>query len=219
MIDIKNVKKYYGSRKNAIRAIDDVSLHVSKGEFVVVTGPSGSGKTTFLNLIGGMTSPDSGEIIVSGQNIHHMKDNALSVFRADHLGFIFQFQSMVPTLNTLENVLLPKMFSRNGKHHPSPESLLEKVGLADRMNAFAHELSAGQKRRVSIARALVNAPEILICDEPTGDLDPETESVIMALICQANQDGATIILTTHNHQLRKMGHRNYRIINGKIFEA
>ena len=220
MIDIKNVKKYYGTRKNVIRAIDDISLFIDKGEFIVITGPSGSGKTTFLNLIGGMTMPDSGEIRIAGECINKIGDRRLSKFRADHMGFIFQFQSMIPVLNAIENVRLPLMFSENGRDSGIPETLLSKGGLGDRMHAYANELSAGQKRRVSIARALVNRPELLICDEPTGDLDPETESVITGMIKEANtHHGTTVIFTTHNHYLRHLGNRNFNIVDGKIFKV
>lgn len=219
MIKIKNVKKYYGTKKNAIYAIDNISLTIDKGEFVIITGPSGSGKTTFLNLIGGMTVPDEGEIVIAGERIHKMGDKRLSTFRSEHMGFIFQFQSMIPTLNALENVQLPFMFTKNGKYDDISKTLLTKVGLGDRIHAYAHELSAGQKRRVSIARALAKSPELLICDEPTGDLDPETERVITDMIKDANNNGATVIFTTHNHHLRKLGSRNFNIVKGRIFET
>ncbi len=216
MVSLKNVNKYYGSARNPIRAVDDVSLQVGKGEFVVITGPSGSGKTTLLNLIGGMTKPDSGDVIIGGNHLLKMTDAELSRFRAATIGFAFQFQSMFPTLNALDNVSLPGLFSGRRYNESYAMSLLEVVGLAERAGAFAHELSAGQQRRVCIARALVNLPPLLLCDEPTGDLDKETESIIMDMISKANREGATVILTTHNTNLRSYATRCLSIWAGSI---
>ncbi len=218
MIRLNNVKKYYGSAKHTIHAADDVSIFVDTNEFAVITGPSGSGKSTLLNLIGGMTLPDHGEIIINGQDILAMNDLQLSKFRANTIGFIFQSQSMIPTLNALENVQLPLLFSQKMHNSASATTLLQEVGLKDRLHSYAHELSAGQQRRVGIARALVNQPDLLLLDEPTGDLDPETETLIMEMIKKANNKGTTILLTTHNPALRIYADRKFVITNGSVHE-
>ncbi len=218
MIRLNNVKKYYGSVKHTIRAADNVSILVNKNEFAVITGPSGSGKSTLLNLIGGMTLPDQGEILINGQDILAMNDLQLSKFRANTIGFIFQFQSMIPTLNALENVQLPLLFTKKMHNRDSAVSLLQNVGLGDRIHSYAHELSAGQQRRVSIARALINQPDLLLLDEPTGDLDPETETLIMEMIKKANSKGTTVLLTTHNPALRNYADRKFVLTNGSIHE-
>ena len=213
MIRLADVKKYYGSGDNIIRAVDDISLEVDAGEFLMITGPSGSGKTTLLNLIGGMTRPDTGEVEINKKDLLSMSDKELSRFRAASIGFAFQFQSMLPYLSAIENIALPLMFTHGGEE-VNAKSLLKKVGLADREDAYAHELSSGQQRRICIARALVNRPMLLLCDEPTGDLDPETENVIMEVISEANKEGATIFMTTHNPGLRGYASRSLRIEAG-----
>jgi putative ABC transport system ATP-binding protein len=219
MIRLGNICKSYGRGADLIRAADQVTLTVGDGEFVVITGPSGSGKTTLLNLIGGMTRPDAGDIEVAGHDLSAMTDAALSRLRARAIGFVFQFQSMMPTLSALENVLLPFAFAGKTHDEELARSLLAKVGLADRLSAYARELSAGQQRRVCIARALVAAPALLLCDEPTGDLDPDTETVIMDVLAAANKAGATVLLTTHNRELRSYGSRSLNMKMGRIMEA
>lgn len=217
MILLEKVSKHYSIGRDVIRAADDVSLEVGDSEFVVITGPSGSGKTTLLNLIGGMTRPQSGRVIVAGRDIFSMPDAELSRFRARTMGFAFQFQSMLPTLTAIDNLRIPSLFTGGrDDEEKAALSLLENVGLSDRAQAFSHELSAGQQRRVCIARALINNPSILLCDEPTGDLDPETETVIMDMIKGANRSGATVIMTTHNRALRSYATRSLRIKAGRI---
>ncbi len=218
MLRVENVSKYYGTKKNLIQALDNVSFEMGKGDFIAITGASGSGKTTLLNLIGGMTRPDKGSVSVAGKNLTHMSDREISRFRAHTIGFIFQFQSMIPTLTVLENVKLPLLFRDKQDTHHAAETLIERVGLRDRLGAHAQELSVGQQRRVSIARALVNEPALLLCDEPTGDLDPKTESVIMEIIAAANQAGTTVLMATHNHALRAQATGSVIIENGRIAE-
>jgi ABC-type lipoprotein export system ATPase subunit len=216
MIALEEVSKHYGAGDNVIRAADGVSLVIEEGEFVVITGYSGSGKTTLLNLIGGMTLPTTGGIAVAGRDILAMSQAELSRFRAETIGFIFQFSTIFPTLNALENVRLPRLFSSAGDDEARARELLEAVGLADRHGAFHFELSEGQKRRVCIARALMNGPRILLCDEPTGDLDPETEETIMRMIEAEHARGATVVLTTHNLELEGRASRGVRIDRGRI---
>lgn len=218
MIQLTGVNKSYGAGESLIRALTDVSLTISAGEFVVITGPSGSGKTTLLNLIGGMTWPDEGALEVMGHNLRTLSDAALSRFRAEKIGFMFQFQSMLPALSALDNLRLPFFFAGRPDDPELARSLLAEVGLAGREHAFSPELSAGQQRRVCLGRALILQPPLLLADEPTGDLDPETEDLIMNLIAKAHQKGATVLLTTHNHQLRRWGSRHLRLEAGKITE-
>ncbi len=218
MIKANGIKKYYGSDNNAIRAVDDVSFEIGKGDFAVITGHSGSGKSTLLNLIGGMTWPDEGELTVAGQNMLNMSDVKVSHFRAHTIGFIFQFQSMISTLNVIENVKLPLMFTDEKNGNDTAQRLLEKVGLKDRAHAYVHELSAGQQRRVGIARALINSPDLLLCDEPTGDLDTETETIIMDMIANANKNGTTVFMTTHNLALRSYATKTFTIKNGWVIQ-
>ncbi len=218
MIRLTNVNKHYRAGENTVRAADDISLQVAPQEFVVILGPSGSGKTTLLNLIGGMTQPKSGQIHVSNRDIIAMGDKERSRFRADTIGFVFQFPALLPTLNAIENVRLPGRFSKRPLNQDDAEALLQKVGLGDRLDAYHFELSEGQKQRVCIARALVNKPKLLLCDEPTGDLDKETETIIMALVKKANRDGTTVLLTTHNLALQAAASRTLRIEDGRILE-
>ncbi len=219
MIRIKSLNKYYGSRDRIIRAADNISLDVASGQFAVITGPSGSGKSTLLNLIGGMTAPNDGAITVYGRDILSMSDKELSRFRAHTIGYVFQFQSMISTLSAIENVRLPLLFTGQKDKNNFAESLLEKVGLKDRMHAYAHELSAGQKRRVGIARALINTPPLLLCDEPTSDLDPKTETIIMNMISDSNKTGTTVLMTTHNPALRSYASMLYVMDNGCTYEV
>jgi len=198
VIRLKSVYKTYGTRENPIRAARDVSFEIPAGAFVLLSGPSGAGKTTLLNLVAGMTTPDQGDIRVGGMDLTKLTDRALSRLRAVTIGFIFQFQSMIPSLNALENVMFPTLFVKRPGAKDRALNLLAKVGLGERRAAYQHELSIGQQRRVSIARALINRPAILLCDEPTGDLDPATETVIMDILKEAHQLGTTILMATHS---------------------
>ncbi len=219
MIKLEQVGKSYGQGEAMIDAVREASLEVGADEFVVATGPSGSGKTTLLNLIGGMTRPDHGQVAVAGKDLAAMSDAELSRFRAKTIGFVFQFQSMLPTLNAIDNVRLPLTFAGTKDDGGRAESLLTEVGLGERMEAYSHELSAGQQRRVGIARAMINQPSLLLCDEPTGDLDPESEAVIMAMLAQAHQNGAAVLMTTHNHALRSFATRTLMVAGGQIKEG
>jgi len=216
MIRLEQVSKHYGPAQNRIPAIDEVSLQIAKAEFVMVTGPSGSGKTTLLNLIAGMTRPDRGSIVIAGRDLLAMPDSERSRLRSRSIGFIFQFQAMLPTLSAIDNVRLPLLFAGRPDDPQLAVSILAKVGLADRQNAFASELSAGQQRRVCIARAIIIKPALLICDEPTGDLDHETANLIMALIGKAHHEGATVVMATHNLELCPGADRTLRLKTGRI---
>ena len=202
LIECKEVTKKYLLDGKEIKAVDRATLSADTGDFVVVLGHSGSGKTTLLSLIGGLTRPDGGEVRINGVENWHQSDHALSVMRSRTIGFIFQFASLIPTLTVLENMLLPLTF---GKVPPEEAddalALLDRVGLADKANAFPSMLSGGQQRRISIARAFMNRPAIILADEPTGDLDEETENEVLALFRDYNRQGTTFMVVTHNQAL------------------
>lgn len=202
MIECRDLTKTYLVEKKPVFAVNTVNLSIRRGEFVVILGHSGSGKTTLLSLIGGLTSPDRGQVLVDGEENWQQTDNDLSTMRNSRIGFIFQFASLIPTLTVMENILLPLTFSRNpaGSREMAREILAE-VGLADRENAFPSQLSGGQQRRVAIARSFINRPDIILADEPTGDLDEETEREILDLFRQYNAKGTTFVVVTHNSNL------------------
>lgn len=199
LIECKNLQKTYLIEGRPVAAVDNVNLAVKEGDFVVILGHSGSGKTTLLSLIGGLTTPDSGQVFINGIDNWQQTDNSLSNIRNKKIGFIFQFASLIPTLTTLENILLPLSFSR--KPSGSREealAMLDRVGLADKANAFPSQLSGGQQRRVAISRAFINKPDIILADEPTGDLDEFTERDILSLFREYNEKGITFLIVTHN---------------------
>ncbi|RMG02144.1 MAG: ABC transporter ATP-binding protein, partial [Nitrospirae bacterium] len=183
MIEVLNLTKTYRIDSEVIKAVDNVSFTIGDGEFISILGHSGSGKTTLLSLIGGLTRPDSGTVRIDGTDIWQIPDDELALLRNRKINFIYQFSSLVPTLNVVENVLLPTAFSkeRSGKEYDFALELLEMVGIADKEKAYPAQLSGGQQRRAAIARAFVNNPSIILADEPTGDLDEETEAEIMSL--------------------------------------
>lgn len=201
-IGCRNLCKRYPADGKAVAAVEGVNLSVARGDFVVILGHSGSGKTTLLSLIGGLTVPDSGEVVVDGVENWHQSDNALSAMRNRKIGFIFQFASLIPSLTVLENVLLPIAFGESTKAgREQALEMLTLVGLSDKANAFPSQLSGGQQRRVAIARAFINNPEVILADEPTGDLDEETEQEILALFRKYNTEGTTFLVVTHNNGL------------------
>ncbi|MFZ5775437.1 MAG: ABC transporter ATP-binding protein [Thermodesulfobacteriota bacterium] len=202
VIECRKLTKQYPAENGMIHAVDQVDLLVGKGDFVVILGHSGSGKTTLLSMIGGLTLPDQGEVLVDGVNIASLPDHALASMRNQKIGFIFQFASLIPTLTVMENILLPLSFGGipAGSRERATE-ILARVGLADKANAFPSQLSGGQQRRIAIARAFINQPDIILADEPTGDLDEETEKDILALFRGFNQQGTTFLVVTHNSDL------------------
>ncbi|NOX26256.1 MAG: ABC transporter ATP-binding protein [Deltaproteobacteria bacterium] len=202
LIECKRITKTYRSDNKLLKAVDGASFTADKGDFVVILGHSGSGKTTLLSLVGGLTRPDEGEVLIHNTSNWQQSDQALSIMRNKTIGFIFQFASLIPSLNVLENMALPLCFGRH--QHDSTAlayKLLEEIGLADKAKAFPGQLSGGQQRRVSIARAFMNKPEIILADEPTGDLDEETENDILAMFRRYNEQGCTFLVVTHNNEL------------------
>lgn len=219
MIECRELTKTYLVEKKPVFAVDNVNLSISRGEFVVILGHSGSGKTTLLSLIGGLTTPDRGQVLVDGEENWQQSDNDLSTMRNSRIGFIFQFASLIPTLTVMENILLPMTFSLNpAGNRAMAREILAEVGLADRENSFPSQLSGGQQRRVAIARSFINQPDIILADEPTGDLDEETERDILDLFSRYNAKGTTFVVVTHNSNLAatQKGARGFSMSQGVL---
>ena len=195
-------------------ALSDVDLEIEDGKFVVILGPSGAGKSTFLNLLGGLDNPTSGQIIVDGKDISTLSKDELADYRASRVGFIFQSYNLIPTLTVMENISLVEEIAPD---HLSAAQLLDEVGLADQAHQFPHQLSGGEQQRVSICRALAKNPRILLCDEPTGALDSETGVLVLKLLLKMARDhGKTIIIVTHNQNIARMADVVIHIRSGKV---
>jgi len=214
IVEFKNVSRVYISGDHEQKALDNVSMTLEEGRFIVILGPSGAGKSTLLNLLGGLDSPTDGKIFVEGKDISKLTDDELADYRAAKVGFVFQFYNLVPTLTVHENVTLVKEICPNPL---SATKMIEEVGLSDHLRNFPAELSGGEQQRVSIARALAKNPKILLCDEPTGALDSETGVLILKLLLKmAREYGKTIVIVTHNQNIAKMADEIIRVKNGKI---
>ena len=216
IVELKNVSKVYKAGEKEFKALDNIDLAINKGEFVVVLGPSGAGKSTLLNLIGGMDTPTSGQIIIDDENISNYNEEKLSEYRAENIGFIFQFYNILPTLTVLENVEIVKDIVKNAG---DSKSALEAVGLIEHINKFPNQLSGGEQQRVSIARAIAKNPKLLLCDEPTGALDSKTGVEVLKLLkkqCDANNGNNTVIVVTHNSLFAEIADTVIRVKNGKI---
>ncbi len=218
MIEIKDVTKKYTIAGKKVAAVDKAVFTVSPGELVSIIGHSGSGKTTLLSLIGGLTKPDSGSVIINGNDIWSMSDDALSDFRSKTISFIYQFASLIPTLSVFENIVLPLTFGMHGEDAGSyAKYLCDVVGLSDKIKSYPSQLSGGQQRRVAIARAFVTSPGIVLADEPTGDLDEETEAEMIHFFKKINQEKGTVfIIVTHNNELAKQTGRQLKMSNGIV---
>ena len=214
IVEFQDVVKKYGSGEALQKAVDHVSFDIEEGEFVVILGQSGAGKSTVLNLLGGMDSPTSGRVIVDGTDISGMNDKQLGKYRADTIGFIFQFYNLIPSLTAYENIALVKSIVKDMR---KPDELLEIVGLSSCRNKFPSQMSGGEQQRVSIARALAKNPKLLLCDEPTGALDYNTGKAILKLLQDTcREKGMTVILITHNSAIAPMADRVIQIKNGKV---
>jgi ABC-type lipoprotein export system ATPase subunit len=205
MLKLLNVTRAYNlDEETVITPVSGVTLMVGAGEFIMVIGRSGSGKTTLLNLAAGLIRPTSGQVLIDERDLSRMNDKELSRLRSERLGFVFQFPSLLPSLTVLENVTLPASFGKKMNKYDAVKraaSLLDQVGLSEKEGAYPKQLSAGEQKRVVIARALINRPGLLLADEPTSDLDEATEQEIMALLKEINADGVTILMVTHSLQL------------------
>ena len=213
-ITFENVCKYYQTGDNVVKAVDNVSFAIEKGEFCVVLGPSGAGKTTILNLLGGMDKATSGRITVDGKEITGMRGPQLTEYRRHDVGFVFQFYNLMPNLTALENVELARQVCKNAL---DPRQVMEQVGLGERLNNFPAQLSGGEQQRVSIARALCKNPALLLCDEPTGALDSKTGVQVLSLltdVCRTHN--ATVVIITHNAMIAPLGNRVIHVKNGGI---
>ncbi|MBS1726637.1 MAG: ABC transporter ATP-binding protein [Armatimonadetes bacterium] len=214
IVELDRVSKVYPMGEVQVTALSDASLSVAAGEFVVILGPSGCGKSTMMNIIGGLDSPTSGVVKVAGEDITRYTEVELTNYRRNRVGFIFQFFNLVTTLTVRENVQLVAEMSR---HPRDVDEVIEAVGLADRASHFPSELSGGQQQRTAIARALVKNAPLLLCDEPTGELDSETGRLVLALLHQITHDhGQTVMMVTHNATISRIADRILRLRNGRI---
>ncbi len=221
MIEVKNIKRFYKLGEEVVKAVNDVSFTIEEGKFVALLGPSGSGKSTIMHLLGGLEDPEEGEIIVDGENIANFNDKEQSAFRNKKIGFIFQTFNLQPSLTALENVELPLKFSgiKAKERKEMAMHALEDVGLKKRVKHKPGELSGGERQRVSIARAIVNNPRILLADEPTGNLDSKTGKDIMELIKKINEEKMnTVILVTHDREYAKYAEETIYLKDGKIVD-
>ena len=220
MIRTENLTKVYWMGKVEVKALREVNLEIKNGEFIAIIGPSGSGKSTLLNMVGCLDKPTSGAVFIDGINTGKLSENGLAEIRREKIGFIFQQFNLIHTLNALENVALPMFFAGVGRETriKRADELLAKVGLGDRMYHKPSELSGGQQQRVAIARALSNDPEVVIGDEPTGNVDTETGNAIMGILEGLNREGRTIIVVTHDAEIAAHAGRTKRMRDGRVLD-
>jgi putative ABC transport system ATP-binding protein len=222
IVSLRNVSKRYLRGKQSVHVLEGLTLDIPQGEFVALMGPSGSGKTTLLNLIGGLDTPSSGEITVAGQRLDQLSSGGLSHWRANHVGFVFQFYNLMPMLTAQRNVELPLLLTRLSAAQRKANALtaLTLVGIADRAKHKPNELSGGQAQRVAIARALVADPTLLVCDEPTGDLDRKSADDVLNLLKMLNRDhGKSIVMVTHDPKAAEFAGRQLHMDKGALLEA
>ena len=221
MIRLTGVKKSYVAREHTTHVLKGVDVEIEQGEFVSIVGRSGSGKTTLLNIIGGLDGDYTGKVEVDGQDLHGLGDRELSAYRSRKVGFVFQSFHLLEHMSCLENAALPALFARTGETSAQVEKraqeVLEQVGLADKIHARPSHLSGGQKQRVAIARALYNRPKLMVCDEPTGNLDRATAQSVLDIFTALNEDeGVTVLVVTHDDMVSRMARRTIQIEDGQI---
>ncbi len=217
ILETKNLSKIYGKGDTMVKALDNVSFSVNKGEFVAIVGPSGSGKSTLLHILGGVDVPTSGEVIIDNTDISKLDETALAIFRRRQIGLIYQFYNLIPILTVQENMELPILLDGKKPDSKQVKSLVKQLGLEHRMNHLPNELSGGQQQRVSIGRALLNHPALLLADEPTGNLDSENSKEIISLLRHFNKEyNQTVIIITHDERIALAADRVIAIEDGKI---
>ncbi len=217
ILKVNNLSKVYGKDDTQIKALDDVSFSVEKGEFVAIVGPSGSGKSTLLHVLGGVDTPSSGQVLVDGTDICTLDQTKLAIFRRRQIGLIYQFYNLIPILNVAENITLPLLLDERSLDEARLKEIVATLGLADRVNHLPNQLSGGQQQRVSIGRALINNPALILADEPTGNLDSGNSKEIIALLKLSNQRyHQTLIVVTHDHDIALQADRIISFGDGRI---
>ena len=217
ILRVENLCKTYGKGKNEVKALDNISFSVNKGEFIAIIGPSGSGKSTLLHILGGVDKPTSGKVFMNDQDVYVQNDEQLAIFRRRQVGLIYQFYNLIPILNVVENMTLPLKLDGQKVNEERVNELLELLGLADRKKHLPSQLSGGQQQRVSIGRALINAPALVLADEPTGNLDSKSSQEIIGLLKHSNKKyGQTLIVITHDENIALQADRIIRIADGQI---
>ncbi|MBQ7637694.1 MAG: ABC transporter ATP-binding protein [Clostridia bacterium] len=217
ILRVENLSKIYGSGENAVKAVDDVSFSVEKGEFVAIIGASGSGKSTLLHLIGGVDRPTSGKVFIDGKDIFELDNDALAIFRRRQVGIVYQFYNLIPILDVTENITLPVLLDGEKPNEEKLEELLNVLGLSDRRKNLPNQLSGGQQQRVSIGRAMINDPAVILADEPTGNLDSKAGEEIVNLLKLSNrQFNQTVVVITHDPDIAREAGRVITVEDGKI---
>ena len=217
ILRVEHLSKHYGAGENLVRAVDDVSFSVEKGEFLAIIGPSGSGKSTLLHILGGVDRPTAGKVFVDGQDVYAQNDEQLAIFRRRQVGLIYQFYNLIPVLTAEENMTLPVLLDGREVNRERLEELLDTLALKDRRKNLPNQLSGGQQQRVSIGRALMNAPAVVLADEPTGNLDSKNSQEIVQLLKYSNRHyGQTLIVITHDESIALQADRILAIEDGKI---
>ena len=217
ILRIEHLSKVYGQGENQVRAVDDVSFSVEKGEFLAIIGPSGSGKSTLLHILGGVDRPTSGKVYVDGQDVYAQDEDHLAIFRRRQVGLIYQFYNLIPVLNVVENMTLPVLMDGRAVNRQRLDELLDVLDLRGREKHLPNQLSGGQQQRVSIGRALMNAPAVVLADEPTGNLDSKNSQDIVELLKMSNKKyGQTLVIITHDENIALQAHRVIAIEDGRI---
>ena len=217
IVTVRRLKKYFGKGEAQVKALDGIDLSIEKGRFTAIIGASGSGKTTLLNMIGGLDTPDEGEVIVDGVNLSGLKERELAVFRRGKVGFVYQNFNLVPTLTVKENILFPISLAGSTPDQRFFGDVVQQLRLADRLNAYPHQLSGGGQQRVAIARALLGKPAILLADEPTGNLDVKSGQNVLGLLKMSVETyRQTLIMITHNLEIAQMADRVLRMEDGRL---
>lgn len=220
ILNCKGLRKYYTAGDNTVKALDGVDLQVQKGEFVAICGSSGSGKSTLLHMLGGLDKPTEGAVIIGQKNITGLDDKELTVFRRNHIGFVFQNYNLVPVLSVLDNILLPSRLAKMKIDKGYVDNIIGVLGLKEKLKSFPNQLSGGQQQRVAIARALIMKPEVILADEPTGNLDSRNGNEVLELFQKSIKDmGQTLIMITHNDKIAQMAERCIQLEDGRIVRS